>query len=332
MEVYNYVSYAKAFELGVSNPNMTKIAKALFKPIIDLDGVVNRSGNMYTIDSKNAKSWYEGGAIPEGIKNAAGRQELFDSIGDYFASYILGVVTNPAKECVMYSAMFKLIRNSDLEQEQKNELLNLYEKGEKPEFMGLAFIYAIVRDNTKKSLSYEKLPIDDDIRCFKELIKKKYKKPKSILPPNEIEDHEIKYVKELYRVYHEKTGEYYARPEDLDAEPKLKNNFNRQRKDYYSAETIRRELRDTIRLDEEDGFNILKDEVYDGVITTCEKPYQTGFERMTAVMEHVTQVSLSNNLQDRMLDWIGPGEKKGVCHMLIIDSRLWWIEEEDDEK
>ena len=49
MEVYNYVSYAKAFELGVSNPNMTKIAKALFKPIIDLDGVVNRSGNMYTI-------------------------------------------------------------------------------------------------------------------------------------------------------------------------------------------------------------------------------------------------------------------------------------------
>ena len=243
----------------------------------------------------------------------------------------MGVVTNPAKECEMYSSMIELIHNSDLEQEQKEELLKLYEKGEKPEFMGLAFIYAIVRDNTKKSLTHEKLPVDDDIRCFKELIKKKYKKPKSILPPNEIEDHEIRYVKELYRVYHEKTGEDYARPEDLNSQPKLRKHFDKNRKDYYMAETIHRELRDTIRLDEEDGFDLLKDEIYDGVITTRDKEYDFAYDRLTAVMEHATSLPLSNNLQDHMLNWVGAGEKKGVCHMLVNDGRLSWMEDDNNE-
>ncbi|MEG0963723.1 MAG: hypothetical protein RSF88_12830, partial [Lachnospiraceae bacterium] len=173
--------------------------------------------------------------------------------------------------------------------------------------------------------------IDADIRTFKELIKKSHKKPISIIPPDEIEDHELGYVQELYHVYHEETGEEYARPADLDSQPKLKKNFNRQRKDYYCAETIHRELRDTICLDETEGFDILKDEVFDGVITTCEKDYDSSLKRLTAVMEHATGVPISNNLQDRMLDWVGPGEKKGVCHMLVNDKRLTWMEDEEDD-
>ena len=133
-------------------------------------------------------------------------------------------------------------------------------------------------------------------------------------------------------MYGQISGQEYARPEDLDEKPKLRKNFNRQRKDYYLAETIHRELRDTIRLDEEDGFDLLKDEVCDGVITTCEKSYNSGFDRLTAVMEHATSVPLSNNLQDRMLDWVGPGEKKGVCHMLVNEERLGWMEVDDDEE
>lgn len=62
------------------------------------------------------------------------------------------------------------------------------------------------------------------------------------------------------------------------------------------------------------------------------KNYDSGFDRMTAVMEHVTQVPLSNNLQDIMLDWIGPGEKKGVCHMLVNDGKLGWMGDDKDEE
>ena len=231
----------------------------------------------------------------------------------------------------MYMALTSLILDSDLEKEQKDELIELYNDNERPDFLGRAFLYAVVRDNLKKDPSIPEEPIDSDLKQFKELISKKYPKPKPLTPPEDIEDDEIGYVKELYRVYGEVSGEIYARPEDLDAEPKLRRNFDRQRKDYYKAETIHRELRDTIRLDETEGFDLLKDEVYDGVIDTRDKDYDSGMERLSAVMEHATGLSLSNNLKDRTLDWVGPGEKKGVCHMLVNDHRLSWMEDDDDE-
>lgn len=333
MQVFNYAAYARAFELGVTKPNMTKIAKALFEPIISLDGVVNRAGNLYVIDSKYAKAWYEQSSdIPENIKKAATQTDMIDGIGAYFNDNIIDEVISPMQASAMYSAMFKLIRNSDLQQSVKDELLQLYDSGQQPDFLGKAFLYSLVADNTQVSPDAPIEEIDEDIRTFKELIKRSHKKPKSIVPPDEIQDHEIGYVRELYRVYGQVSGQEYARPKDLDGEPNLRKNFNRQRKDYYLAETIHRELRDTIRLDEEEGFDLLKDEVYDGVITTCEKPYNSGLDRLTAVMEHATGVPLSNNLQDRMLDWVGPGEKKGVCHMLVNDNKLGWIEDGNDEE
>lgn len=331
MRVFNYAAYAKTIELGIANPNMTMIAKTLFEPIISHSDVLNHVGNPYAITPKQAKAWYEQSAdIPANIKSATGLPDIVNAIGDYFSDEIIDGLINQMKESEMYSAMITLIKDSDLNSNQKQELLQSYEDGDRAEFLGRAFLYAIVGDNLKKDPEVEIHPIDEDIRTFKELIKKSHKKPARITPPDEIEDHELGYVQELYRVYHEETGEEYARPADLESQPKLKKNFNRQRKDYYSAETIRRELRDTIRQDETEGFDILKDEMYDGVITTRDKDYDSSLLRLTAVMEHATEVPISNNLQDRLLDWVGPGEKKGVCHMLVNDGRITWKEDDDD--
>lgn len=151
MRVYNYASFARAFEKGVSKPNMTKIAKALFEPIIDLDGVVNRNGNLYTIDSTYAKNWYEQSTdIPENIKKAAGRLDLINKIGDLFIDKVIDPIVNPMQETEMYTALTSLILDSDLEQEQKDELMDLYNDNERPDFLGRAFLYAVVRDNLKK--------------------------------------------------------------------------------------------------------------------------------------------------------------------------------------
>lgn len=331
MRTFNYAAYARTIELGIASPNMTKIAQVLFEPIINHESVVNHLGNPYNIDSKQAKAWYDQTkGIPANIQAAVGLPDIINSIGDYFSDKIVDGVINQMKESYMYSAMISLVRDSNLSDEAKGELLQYYEDGDRAEFLGRAFLYALVGDNLKKDSDIESLPIDEDIRTFKELIKKSHKKPSKINPPDEIEDHELGYVQELYKVYHEVTGEDYVRPADLDSQPKLKRNFNRQRKDYYSAETIRRELRDTICQDEAEGFDLLKDEMYDGVITTRDKEYDSSFQRLTAVMEHATEVPISFNLQDRLLDWVGPGEKKGVCHMLVNDERLTWMEDDDE--
>lgn len=137
MQVFNYAAYARVFELGVSKPNMTKIARALFEPIFQLDGLVNHVGNIYTMNSKLAKSWYQQRSdIPENIKKATGRPELVNSIGDYFSEKIIDVVINQNQESAMYSAMISLIKESDLEKEDKQMLMDLYSDREKAEFLG----------------------------------------------------------------------------------------------------------------------------------------------------------------------------------------------------
>lgn len=333
MRVFNYSNYAKTIEIGISNPNMTKIATNLFEPIISKPYVLNQKGNPYHIDSKQAKAWYDQAKnIPGNIKSVVGNQDVINATIDYFSENILDNLINPLQESEMYSKLIGLIKDSDLHDDIKAELLQLYSDGENAEFLAKAFLHSLVSDNLKADSDVVITPVDEDIRIFKELVKKNHKKPTAIIPPDEIEDHEIGYVSELYRVYGEKTSEEYARPEDLKSQPKLERNFNNQRKSYYSAETIRRELRDTITLDESDTFDILKDEMYDGVIETCDRDFNTGYERMTSVLEHATMVPISNNLEDRLLDWVGAGEKKGVCHMLVNDKKIKWMEDDENEQ
>ena len=333
MRIFNYSNYAKTIETGISNPNMTMIATNLFKPIIDKPYVVNQKTNPYHIDSKQAKAWYnQTKDIPRAIKSVTGKQDIINTTIDYFSDKILDELINPLKESEMYSNFIELIKDSNLSNEVKDELLQLYYDGETAEFLAKAFLYSIVGDNLKLDPDVTISSVDQDIRIFKEIVKKNHKKPVSITPPEEIEEHEIGYVSELYKVYGEKTGEEYVRPKDLQSQPKLARNFNNQRKSYYSAETIRRELRDTITLDENDSFDVLKDEMYEGVIETCDRDFDTGYDRMTSVLEHATQVPISHNLEDRLLDWVGAGEKKGVCHMLVNDKRLKWLEDDEDEK
>ena len=40
---------------------------------------------------------------------------------------------------------------------------------------------------------------------------------------------------------------------------------------------------------------------------------------------------ISSNTEQIMYNWIGPGEKMGVCHMLVNDERLEWVESDERE-
>ena len=68
------------------------------------------------------------------------------------------------------------------------------------------------------------------------------------------------------------------------------------------------------------------------VIDTCDAEYDNGYERMKAVIQHATTVPLSSNTEDRMLRWVGPGEKKGACHMLVNDEKLYWCNGDGNEE
>ena len=335
MRVYNYASFAKVFSKGIIKPNMTKIAKILFEPVISLGDCVNRHGEPYTIDNKSASLWYKQEAdIPGNLKKAANDGRVYKGIGKYFTDEVLDKVLSGVKADDMVAELLNLIKESDLSEMEKGDLNKLYEDGDLGGFLGRAFLYAILPNNMKKDASYEDYSktaqvtaadINHEIEAFRQFVGQ-FKKPAPLSPPLTIATEEMKYVTELFRVYQEKTGVECNCVKDLDSCPNMKKNFNRQRKDYYLAETIRRGLRDTVAPQEEENFEAVKEEMYEGVVTTEEKDYACGYDRMNAVMEYATLVELSSNLQTVTLNWIGPGEKKGICHMLVNDEKLSWIE------
>lgn len=331
MRIFNYSNYAKTIEKGMDNKNITELATVLFEPIISNPDLLNQAGNPYYIDSKLAKNWYDQVSdIPKKIKSEAAQVNK-KLVADYFNEKVLNSLINGLKVSKVCHALLDLIKESNLNEDVKKELLNLHNDGDTAKFLSTAFLYSLVENNKLKDDENEVIQNTDEYLIkFNKLIKEKYKKPALIIPET-IEQHEIGYVEELYKVYSEKMGKECKSKEDLNGDPKLKRNFDTQRKSYYSAEIIRRELRDTMLVDEENGFNLLKDEVYNGVIDVRNKEYDLGYDRLTAVMEHATSLPISNNLDNILLNWVGASEKKGVCHMLVNDNLLSWMEDEDDE-
>lgn len=325
MQRYNYSSYVKIFATGLSNSNMTEITKKLFEPIISQEFVLNKKGQPYNINSREASDWYnQKRDIPKNIKKAVEKPQIYCHIGEYFQTNIIEKYINPLKESTMYENMLLLIKQSNLAQEEKLEFEKIYSEHDYGNFLGRAFLYSLVQDNRRQKDECSLIYMDDDLKTLERIIHK-YPKPVPIQPPAILANSELKYVNELYSVYQEKTGTIFSSPEDLLPFKKWRLHFERQRKDYYLAETVCRGLRDTMCQNEAEKFDYVKDEIYDGVINTAEKDYACGFDRLTAVMEHATSVSLSHNIQMMILNWIGPGEKKGICHMLVNDERLSWL-------
>lgn len=148
--------------------------------------------------------------------------------------------------------------------------------------------------------------------------------PNPLPIPQVVQQEELVYVIELLKVYSEKNGTEDLTVEKLKQHAILFRHFTRQRKDYYSAETVRRFVRDTFT--NSNQFDVLKEEVYNGIIDTCEKDYNDSYDRLTAVLEQVVAVSTAKSLLDSRLKCIGNDNKKGICHMLVNDQRIKWVQ------
>ena len=151
--------------------------------------------------------------------------------------------------------------------------------------------------------------------------------PKQISPPKIIDNEEMRYIEALLEAYSDHLKEEINTVDMLKDYNKYFEHLNRQRKEYYSAETIRRFVRDTFV--DSKQFEVLKDEVYDGIIDVHEKDYDSGYLRLVADLEKVCDISISKCLLDSRLHCIGNSERKGTCHMLVNDNRIRWVEEND---
>ena len=157
----------------------------------------------------------------------------------------------------------------------------------------------------------------------------KHAKPESKLPPLVIDSaKEMKYVKQLLMAYADAEKIPCMELEDLQSYPIYQRTFEKQRRDFYSADTVRESSKEILKLKEKDGFDIVKQEICDQVTPVWELSIsegQNGYQRLLRVLDRAGNAHLSGNTKKRLLDWIAAAEKQGICHFLVGEDKLWWV-------
>jgi len=149
-------------------------------------------------------------------------------------------------------------------------------------------------------------------------------KPKRAIkvePPIALDATERKYLDKILLAYCENKNEHID-TENLKKYDELLKDFNYRRYEYYSAESLKRCIRDIFSTESE--FEILKKEMHSGVRDFAQNNFTDGFDKLKKTLHESTKVNLAISRVDNDLHFVCNDDKKGICHHLANDDLLDW--------
>jgi hypothetical protein len=150
-----------------------------------------------------------------------------------------------------------------------------------------------------------------------------------IMPPEDIAQEEMPYIKALFAAYAQVTGMDCVTKDNLSSlNAKYCRNYSDQRENYYNAVRVERSVREIFENGEME-FSKIKEDTYNGIIDVCWDDFDNGFKRLLAVLNHVSQITLTKSFLTQIKDLINNSEKKGICHMLVNDGKIQWVFDDD---
>lgn len=151
-------------------------------------------------------------------------------------------------------------------------------------------------------------------------------RPEPVKPPMNINDNEMLYIRKLLKAYSDHHKSNIDEINKLKNHTEYYNHFNRQRKSFYSADSLMMFERDTLPPGL-NAINDLKEEVLDGIIDTVESEFDDGFKRV----KEVCKVARSLNTPSYPLNSsIKGNDLAGLCHHLANEDEISWVVEEYD--
>jgi len=152
--------------------------------------------------------------------------------------------------------------------------------------------------------------------------------PVQLVPQDELDPGALPYIDALCEVYAERIQQAVS-PDTIPRE--FKRHYANQRKAYFGAESAHRAVRE-IFADGEAQFKALKNDAYEGIEATYfSDRHATGYDRLEAVLEKITNTTLSGSALINVIGLISNLEKKGVCHMLVNDGEIKsWVNTDDE--
>lgn len=333
MGKFGFKAFYEIYKEALLDGNQTSAVASLFAPILRLKKFPNKPNDKddtteLKIDSKRASEWVNASkrSVRSDVAKFAQSVTCQDKIVEHFENVIVPDELDDFELDSLVEEMLECAIRSSLDQKKKNELQRLLKDQETGEFLAKAFIFSLAEEIPSKKKKTTKLS-SKAVLEFDEKVIKRHKKPQTIVP-KEIDDSELGYVNALLEAYEEATGSDFKEPNDVKG-TEYEEHFRQQRKNYYQAETIHRATRDSISLDEED-FDVLKEEIEDGIYSVAHAKYARGIDKAESVLDAAGRMPISINLDNNTFGWVGPGERRGVCHMLVNDHKLKWVEDKDD--
>lgn len=151
------------------------------------------------------------------------------------------------------------------------------------------------------------------------------------LNPDDIE--QLAYINALCEVYAEKLMKEISdvTPDTISSLPRsIQTHYSSHKKAYYAAYYVQHVARETF-VDGEQQLIALKNDAYEGIEPTLLNDYQIGYDRLKAVLEKITNTTLSKSSLINVTGLIGNLEKKGICHILVNDEVIAaWVDAADE--
>lgn len=154
----------------------------------------------------------------------------------------------------------------------------------------------------------------------------KISQPDKLNVPKNPTEQELPYISALLSAYSDADNKEYKSVKDIFENEKYQNHLNRQRESFYCAETLKRFVRDTCTSEEE--YVYLENDIYEGIIDIHEMVYKNGYERLQSDLTQASK-NVSRSILEKNLNWLGPKEKKGICHELANDKKIKWVDEDE---
>ncbi|MBD8687236.1 MULTISPECIES: ABC-three component system protein [unclassified Rhizobium] len=136
-------------------------------------------------------------------------------------------------------------------------------------------------------------------------------------PPLAPSTGESVYIRKLFEAYGDILRKPVASPSDAGLA--LERHYDRQRSLFYSAESLRNFARDRSL---KGTFDALQQDIYNGVIDTCEDDHENGFARVKEVVKEAGRLPARGNA---LYSVSTVADLQGICHQLANEDRLHWI-------
>lgn len=306
------------YEQEIKNAwNGTISDQALFQLLLDAiilpANVMGKSNKLITITKTKAN---RAGNVSPNIRKVSSNPEVTRSIVKYFETEIVVELQPTLKTELVHKINQMVQEDKNISDDKKNTIAGLATEETIAEFLSETFLLAVVLQNKMPKQVVSTSP-DEDLP--------------EIAVPSRVTSTEGSYTKPLLSAYGQEAHKPDFAVKDLDSYPRYKKNFGDQRGYYYAAEALRRGTRD-MYAKEKDQFEVLKDEMYEGVIETWDDSYKNGLARLRKVLSKATSTALDKCKICRDTTWVGNAQRKGVCHFLVKEGRLeGWVRDDDEE-